>query len=246
MSNLILDIGNTFAKVAVFQQDNIVAWWRVERDSLVEKINSVLSENQIRKAIICNVSVVIPELESVFKAQQIDFIHLSATTPLPFRNLYATPRTLGKDRIALAAAAVGYYPARNVLVIDAGSCVTYEIINDQNEYLGGVISPGLKMRFAAMHSFTAGLPDLRDQPFDDLPLIGDDTKTGMQIGAAEGLAREIDGFIDDYKKKYSDLTVIFTGGDHEILSKRLKNSIFAAPNFLAKGLNYILEFNLNK
>jgi len=162
-------------------------------------------------------------------------------TKVPFKNLYATPQTLGVDRIALVAAAAIQYPEKNVLVIDAGSCVTYDFLSDHNQYLGGVIAPGLTMRFKAMHTFTAGLPLLAlEIPKRD---IGDSTSTAMQVGAFLGLVNEIDGFITSYSENYADLTVILTGGDAEILRDRLKNDIFANSNFLLEGLHYILEYN---
>ena len=162
-------------------------------------------------------------------------------TKVPFKNLYATPQTLGVDRIALVAAAAITFPKKNILVIDAGSCVTYDFLSDQNEYLGGVISPGLRMRFKAMHTFTVGLPLLTlEIPKKD---IGDSTSKAMQVGAFLGLVNEIDGFITSYSENYADLTVILTGGDAEILRDRLKNDIFANSNFLLEGLHYILEYN---
>ncbi|MGB8374634.1 MAG: type III pantothenate kinase, partial [Salegentibacter sp.] len=150
-------------------------------------------------------------------------------------------KTLGKDRIALTAAACLQYPGENVLVIDAGTCVTYDFKSEREEYLGGAISPGLSMRFRALHEFTSKLPLVA--PEEKTELEGSSTEESINTGVLMGLRLEIDGMIDSYREKKKFLTVILTGGDMQILSVRLKNSIFANPNFLLSGLNYILEFN---
>ena len=131
---------------------------------------------------------------------------------------------------------------KNVLVIDAGTCITYDFINSDNEYLGGVISPGLTMRARAMHEFTAKLP-LVEVVEEEKSILGKTTQQCLKIGVVKATALEIDGFISEYKNNFQDLTVILTGGDRQILSKNVKNSIFAPSNFLLEGLNQILEFN---
>ena len=166
------------------------------------------------------------------------------TTNLPFKNLYSTPKTLGIDRIALVCASVGEFPDNNVLIIDAGTCITYDFINSKNEYLGGAISPGVRMRYKAMHNQTANLPLLTTEV--PKQIIGDSTANSMHSGVVNGVLNEIDGTISQYKEKYQDLTVILTGGDAKMLSKQLKSSIFANSNFLLEGLNFILQFNQHK
>lgn len=174
------------------------------------------------------------------------FCPVQVVSPLlrtPYRNTYATTQTLGADRMALASAAFFKYPNTNTLVIDAGSCITYDFLNDYGEYLGGAISPGLRMRYKALNTFTARLPLL--EPSEPPELIGNATESSMHIGVVYGLSAEIDGMIDRYKSRYPTLTVILTGGDAQFLSKRLKNTIFALPNFLLEGLNQLLEYNKN-
>ncbi|HSM63616.1 MAG TPA: type III pantothenate kinase, partial [Gillisia sp.] len=152
-----------------------------------------------------------------------------------------TPKTLRNDRIAVRSAACKTYPTQNVLVIDAGTCITFDFKNAENRYLGGAISPGLQMRFQAMHTFTENLPLL--EPEDEVELIGNTTVKSMQSGVVTGIIAEIEGVISRYSSQFEDLKIILTGGDSQFLCKRLKNSIFANSNFLLEGLNYILEFN---
>ena len=127
------------------------------------------------------------------------------------------------------------------MVIDAGTCITYDMINDYGEYLGGAISPGLLMRYNALHSQTSKLPQLQKE--DPIDLIGNSTETCIHSGVVHGISLEIDGLIDQYSSRFSHLTVILTGGDAQFLSKRLKNTIFAHSNFLLEGLNYLMEYN---
>ncbi|MDB2463004.1 type III pantothenate kinase, partial [Algibacter sp.] len=169
---------------------------------------------------------------------------LDSNTKLPFINLYSTPKTLGVDRIALVCGSFNQFFEKNVLIIDAGTCVTYDFINSDNEYLGGAISPGINMRYKALNNFTAKLPLLDKEIPNDI--IGNSTEAAIHSGVVFGFLKEIEGVIECYEEKYSDLTVILTGGDTKFLSKQLKSSIFANPNFLLEGLNYILQFNSNE
>ncbi|MCL4160212.1 UNVERIFIED_CONTAM: hypothetical protein GTU68_064981, partial [Idotea baltica] len=160
---------------------------------------------------------------------------------IPFKNLYSTPKTLGIDRIALVCASVEQFPDKNVLIIDAGTCITFDFITNKNHYLGGAISPGIRMRYKSLHKFTANLPLLDTKK--PKKSIGNSTANSMHSGVVQGVLFEIDGAIQKYKLKYPDLTVILTGGDTNFLSKQLKSSIFANSNFLLEGLNYLLQYN---
>lgn len=241
--NLIIDIGNTRAKLAVYKKNKFLKTVICPKEELIQAQEHLREEfPDIKDGILANVAE--PKNSYVGWISGLDgkTIELSAKTPVPFYNKYETPETLGLDRIALAAAAVSLYPDKNVLVIDAGTCVTYDIITAKKEYLGGAISPGLNMRFRAINNFTANLPLLRASS-KEIPHIGQNTIQSLHLGTTQGLIYEIEGFLQQYKEIYPDLTVILTGGDAEILSKRLKNSIFVAKNFLSTGLNCILEFN---
>lgn len=239
--NLIVDVGNTLVKFAVFQEDELVEKLIAELSEF-EKIEKKISEKypKIKKCILASVGR-LPKEVVINLEKHYDVLILESHLKFPFQNHYKTPTTMGVDRMALVAASVKLYPKSNVLIIDAGSCITYDFITDQNTYLGGAISPGIRLRYKSLHNFTANLPLLDTQVPE--ALIGDSTTSAIHSGVVNGISKEIDGIIDEYREKYSDLTVILTGGDANFLSKQLKNSIFANSNFLLEGLNFILEYN---
>lgn len=239
--NLVIDVGNTAIKMAVFQNDKILdkAVFSAEKfQEIFFRFRKTFPE--IDQAIISTVSKEDLEMVKMVK-EHYPLLEFDQSVHLPFTNEYATPHTLGKDRIALVAAAVKQHPLKNVLVIDAGTCITYDVKTHEEKYLGGAISPGLKMRFQSLHKFTANLPLLTPKP--DAPLVGNSTEASIFSGIINGLEMELKGMIDAYRTEFEDLTVIFTGGDSQFLSLPLKNSIFANSNFLLEGLNFILEFN---
>jgi type III pantothenate kinase len=166
---------------------------------------------------------------------------LNHLTKLAFTTPVGKPETIGADRLALAAAAVHFYPKKNILAIGLGSCVTYNFINKFHEFLGGAISPGMEMRLKAMHHFTAKLPLVQSD--SNVPLIGYDTRTNLLTGAVLGLAKEMDGFIDAYSERFGNFNVLLTGGDLVHLASHLKNRIFADPDLIFKGLYAISEVN---
>lgn len=244
--NLIIDIGNTRAKLAVFQENEIVKTVVCLKEDLVFAQKFLRDEfPKIKHGILANVAEPKNSFVGSLSGLAGTTIELSAVTPIPFINEYETPETLGLDRIALAAAAVSNYPNQNVLVIDAGTCITYDLITEDKIYLGGAISPGLNMRFRAINNFTANLPLLKASS-EEIDQIGKTTIQSLHLGVTQGLIHEIEGFREDYTQMFEHLTVILTGGDAEILSKSLKNTIFVAKNFLSTGLNSILEYNKNR
>ena len=195
--------------------------------------------SKIASAIISSVGRLSKKDVGLFK--DLEVLELNSRTKVPFKNSYKTPETLGVDRIALVSASVDQFPGNNVLIIDAGTCITYDFITDKNEYLGGAISPGIRLRYKTLNNLTANLPLLEtDQP---KTIIGDSTESSIHSGVVFGVIKEIDGVIDQYIQEYPDLTVILTGGDAKFLSNQLKNSIFANSNFLLEGLNFILDYN---
>ncbi len=239
--NLVIDIGNTLVKMAVFQDDVLVK----KKIALKQNFFKILEELEqsfpnIKDVLVSSVSKT-PSKWLQKLQEDYNMVFLDQELPQVFLNSYATPRTLGNDRIALVSAASKLYPNQNVLVIDAGTCITFDIKNSENEYLGGAISPGLQMRYQAMNTFTENLPLL--EPEEAVDLIGNTTIKSIQSGVIFGITAEIDGVISMYNSQFKDLTIILTGGDSVFLCKRLKNSIFANSNFLLEGLNYILEFN---
>ncbi len=245
--NLILDLGNSVQKLAVFDNDNII--FLESKGKLgVGFVQSVFEKFQINASIIATVAQYDAELESIL-LQRKNGLTLSPLTPVPIINKYSTPQTLGNDRLASAVGSNWLWPGKNVLSIDAGTCIKYDFINSENEYCGGAISPGLSMRLKAMHNFTARLPlinPLSLTNYTPVNLIGDSTNLSMLSGTYNGALSEVEGMIDKYSSQYSNLTVVITGGDGHFFELHVKRQIFARPNLVLEGLNRILNFNLNK
>ncbi|MFV0540379.1 MAG: type III pantothenate kinase [Aestuariibaculum sp.] len=239
--NLIIDIGNTFVKLAVFQSDKLFYRQIIEKKGLLENVEQIKNKfPEVKQAIISSVAHLSNTEWDVLK-KQFKLLLLSPSVLLPFTNNYGTPKTLGVDRIALVSAAVNQYPNKNVLVVDVGTCITYDFVTSALVYLGGAISPGLQMRYRALHTFTSKLPLLEIESPNYI--IGGNTNQSIHSGVINGTVNEIEGFIERYKQKYSDLTVILTGGDSNFLAEQLKSSIFVNSNFLLEGLNFILKYN---
>ncbi|MEH6682137.1 MAG: type III pantothenate kinase [Sediminicola sp.] len=239
--NLVVDVGNTLVKLAVFDGGTLLSKRKVVVGGFCAEVKDVFREfPDISRSIISSVGFLDKrQLEVMMVFCRVHL--LSHDSKIPFKNSYATPHTLGVDRIALATAAFYHNPTANTLVVDAGTCVTYDMVNDFGEYLGGAISPGITMRYRALHEHTSKLPLLERS--DVLDIIGNSTESSIHSGVVNGICAEIDGVIDQYKERFTNLTVILTGGDAQFLSKRLKNTIFAHPEFLLEGLNYLLEYN---
>ncbi len=240
--NLVIDIGNTRVKTALFKEDQLFELRMY--DSVSELLSDLTFIKQAQNAVIGSV---VDDLDLFYSGINsiIPTIIYTHETKIPVLNLYHSASTLGSDRIAAAIGANTMYPNQNVLVIDAGTCIKYNFTNSNNEYLGGAISPGLQMRFKALEHFTSKLPLVElDTNFDEL--IGTNTQKSILSGVLNGAVAEIDGFINDYKRQYPNIICVLTGGDSEYLAKRLKNSIFAHQNLVLKGLNDILNYNLEK
>ena len=235
-----LDIGNSRIKGAVFQNNTLIDQWADTPSGLPKKICNVLQIFPNTEAIVV-VSVTNIPIETLLPdLKNIKIIVLNREDVFPFQNLYHTPNTLGLDRMVLAAGAVLMYPNQNRLIIDAGTCITYDFVDAQNNYLGGSISPGLQMRFQALHTFTSKLP-LIEASSQNL-LIGNSSQTAIQSGVEQGIIFEIDGFIKAYREVFKKFTIILTGGDTVFLAKRLKSTIFANPNFLLESLNAFFQY----
>jgi type III pantothenate kinase len=239
MKNLIIDFGNTLQKLATFSKKDILA--HASFHNIQENgIRKYLSENgPYKKGILSSVIDVPHSVCTLFKSEM-ELLEMSHTLNFPFTIDYQTPDTLGKDRLALAAGAVSRYPGENVLVISAGTAITYDFVSE-NRYLGGAISPGLTIRFRALHTFTDKLPFIDiNGPLD---LVGKSTEGSIRSGVVNGTIEEIDGTIQRYQEKFGNLRAIITGGDHNYLAGKLKSDIFAHPNLLLEGLNEILQLN---
>jgi len=239
--NLIIDVGNSWVKMAVYNGSQILHHKSMQQEDLKREVQKVIrAYPKISHSILAAVTPVANEIIDILKKNSEAHI-LHSASRFPFKNKYGTPDTLGLDRIALVAAATEAYPNTNVLIIDAGSCITYDFLNARGEYMGGAISPGIAMRYKALNTFTATLPDL--EKTDTVELVGNSTDTSIHSGIINGVISEVDGMIESYRSKYRKVTAILTGGDGQFLSKRLKNTIFAHSNFLLEGLNYLLELN---
>jgi len=240
MKNTIcFDFGNTRLKCGVFEVDVFKEEFVLPNDDLVT-IEKILQKYQPHNSILASVIQHNKEIETLL-AEKTNFHKLSHLTKVNFTTPVGKPETIGADRLALVAAAVHFYPGKNNLVIGLGSCITYNFINQYHQFIGGAISPGMEMRFKAMHDYTAFLPLV--QKDWNFPIIAYDTKTNLQSGVIAGITYEIDGFIDYYAEKYGNFNVVLTGGDSAYFAGQLKNKIFADLNFLFKGLYAISEVN---
>ena len=233
------DFGNTRFKAAVFESNQLKEIVILSDDNR-ETIEELVQQFKPKFSILSSVVNHQPIVEDVLTHHS-NFHKLSHQTKLPFSTPVGKPETIGADRLALCAASVYLFPQKNNLAIGLGTCITYNFINNQNQFLGGSISPGLEMRFKAMHGFTAKLPLVNMEW--NFPLIGYDTKTNLLSGVAWGMAKEIDGIIDAYTEKYGNFNVLLTGGDTLHFAPLLKNMIFADPQLIFKGLYAISEFN---
>ncbi|RTY89799.1 type III pantothenate kinase [Flavobacterium sp. RSP46] len=236
---LVVDVGNTRIKAAVFEGAMLLEVFVFSQIELEKNIKKILKN--FKKTTDLVVSSVGDLGKQPFLAfdKEIKVHFISNKDSFPFQNKYATPQTLGIDRMVLAAGATLRYPDQNRLVIDAGTCITYDFIDQENNYLGGAISPGLRLRYEALHHYTAKLPLLSLGIPEDL--IGKSTSESIHSGVVNGLVYEIDGFINQYKARYLNFIIILTGGDTDFLAKRLKNTIFANSNFLLESLNQTFQ-----
>lgn len=237
--NLIFDFGNSQAKIALFEKGKMVdklVFPIYDEDGIVKAIAGF---EKVDRAILSNVG-----REFQFSNLGFPVLELNAETVLPFSINYLSPKTLGIDRIALAAAAQKIYPNQNCLIIDSGTCITYDFLDENSTYHGGGISPGLEMRLKSLPQFTAKLPLI--QKSNDFQLVGQTTEESILSGTIGGFKREVGATIEAYKSRYPSLITIITGGDTNQFDYLLKNSIFAAPDFLLIGLNHILEYNAER
>lgn len=239
--NLVIDIGNTRTKAAVFNQSEMIEEYAVECSpvELAEKITGKFPG--IHSAIVSSVNDSDADLINLISKKVNHLIEIDAYTPIPIKNLYQTPGTLGKDRLAALVGAYSLFPGSDILIIDAGTAITYDFLGADNQYCGGNISPGMEIRFKALNHYTGRLP--KEAATEIFPEIGFDTKTAIISGVIKGIIYEMEGYIREFSKKYKGLKIILTGGDAIFFVKKLKRTIFVVPNLTLTGLNYILQFN---
>lgn len=239
--NLVIDIGNTRIKLAVFNDYDLM--FNVPLDELkVDQLQLLLNDHpQLDKAILSSVRNYPGEIRKFLHASFSRFVEFDHLTPVPIVNLYQTPETLGFDRLAAAIGASCLFPGEDLLVIDAGTAITYDLVTKKNEYLGGNISPGLETRFKALHYFTGKLPLVTPRP--EFQPMGRDTESAVRAGVQQGLIFEVEQTINFFNTIYKKLKVILTGGDAAFLDKNLKSTIFVQFNLALFGLNQVLEYN---
>ena len=239
--NLVIDIGNTVAKLAAFGDDGGLAEVAYDSNRTLERLPEFCGRHRFGRAILATVIDLEPAAEARLAALPFPLLRLDADTPVPVENLYETPRTLGYDRLAAVVGACETCPGRDILVVDAGTCITYEFLDARGRYHGGNISPGLQMRFKALHHFTGRLPLVSAEGRD--VEMGKDTETAIRAGVLCGIEHEIEGYIRSLKHKYPELLVFLTGGDDFSFDTNLKSIIFADRFLVLKGLNRILSYN---
>ena len=240
---LIVDLGNTLAKFFLYNNGQCVKEHKVNKENFRDTAESlILSHKVIQGLIYSDVSDQAGDFFEKF-SNQFSVIAVSSNMQLPFINSYQSPESLGSDRIVLVAAACKSHPNTNVLIIDLGSCITYDFLDANNIYQGGAISPGFEMRYKSLNQFTGNLP-LLDADEGQSP-SGKNTEQAIHAGIYFGIIDEINARIKYYELKYDSLTVILTGGDANKLPKTLKNSIFAHSNFIAEGMLHLLELNID-
>lgn len=234
--NLAIDIGNSSTKIGLFVDSELEKDWVIESPS---ELTPILESHKPMQVIVSSVAAEASDWTALVKAERL--IVLSSSTTLPFKNLYKTKSTLGLDRLAALAGAEKINPGKNNLVIDIGSCITYDLLDKSNNYHGGIISPGIDLRFKAMNDYTKRLPLITN--YENPNLIGVSTEEAMTSGVINGITAELDGIISQYQTKWPDLEVIMCGRGLNCFESKLKAHIFASPKLVLIGLNRILEYN---
>ncbi len=235
-----IDIGNSRIKYAVFEGNNLLEADFFLKENFKKGIEIILKKySKLEALVISSVGEIEKKDFDIFQ-KRINLYYITKDLLFPFQNQYQTPNTLGIDRMVLAAGAVIQFPNKNALIIDSGTCITYDYVSENKIYLGGAISLGIELRYKALHSYTAKLPLLTNE----LPekVIGNSTNQSIHSGVVNGIIFEIEGFINAIKHQNENFIIILTGGDANFLAKRLKNTIFANSNFLLESLNNLYQY----
>ncbi len=239
--NLIIDIGNTRTKLGIFGKGKLIRKGVLEKGWKVKELEAFIAQRKIENVAVSTVAGLEEKAEQFLKHYNF-YLKLSASTPLPIKNTYKSPKTLGNDRLAAVIGAHYLYPEKGCLVIDAGTCITYDFISAKGIYEGGNIAPGINMRLKAMHSFTASLPLVARKTLTSP--IGKDTNSSLLTGGQLGALLEMEGFIELYKAEFGQLNIILTGGDADYFANKVKTKIFVNSNLVLVGLNQILNYNV--
>ena len=242
--NLVVDIGNTRAKLAVVAEGEVVAQRSVERLRAQDLDGMLAAWPGVRRAIVSSTRGSASEAAEWLRRRVAYVLEFGSRTPVPIGNAYATPETLGCDRLAAAVGAATRCPGRNALIVDFGTAVTVDLLTADGVFRGGCISPGATTRFRALHDYTASLPLC--EACEAWEEVGTTTRSAVVAGVMQGLAFEIEGHVREAERRYGDLCIFFTGGEAKYFAKRIKNTIFADCNLVFCGLNRILEYNASE
>ncbi len=237
---LIIDIGNTVVKMVAFRGEEPVDEIRAE-DGMLSGLDAFVAQYRFRSGIVGTVRACTAKEEEALSRLPFPLLRFSSDTPVPITNRYRTPETLGSDRLAAVVGARSLKPGKDLLIIDAGTCITYEVIDARGNYWGGNIAPGMQMRLKALHEFTARLPLVEAEGL--VPGMGYDTETAIRSGVLRGMKYEIEGYIKSLRAKFPHLLVFLTGGDHINFDTNIKNIIYTDKYIVPRGLNKILDFN---
>jgi len=237
--NLVVDAGNTFSKVGWFEGDELQ---RHESRLTFPELLEALRSSPVDRVIFSSVSHEVNQIRDWFQPN-VPILTLSSQTPVPIVKEYDTPATLGADRVAAAVGAVEVFPNQDRLVIDMGTCITYDFVDRAGHFQGGAISPGMRMRFKAMHSFTQRLPLV--EPAMEVPLVGKSTRQSMLSGVMNGLAAELNGFVAAHRATAPDCRVVLCGGDAPYFVGKFQLPISVVPELVLIGLNRILNYNVD-
>ena len=240
---LIIDIGNTVAKLVAFEENEPIEEVRTSGDDLAG-LAAFACKYNFEKGIVGSVKGLSAIAEQALRNLPFPILHFSPDTPVPVGNKYRTPETLGADRLAAAVGASILKPGKDILIIDAGTCITYDVIDAKKNYWGGNIAPGMQMRLHALHEHTVRLPLVQAE--GEVPGLGYNTETAIRSGVLRGMKYEIEGYIKSMRAKYPNLLVFLTGGDKINFDTNIKNSIFADKFIVPRGLNKILDYNYDK
>jgi len=238
--NFAIDIGNTFIKVGLFEEKTLVHSYHHLKE---EDLEELVVQHHPTYVIISSVRADFSRIQAIVQSAS-KILILNESIKIPFKNLYKTPQTLGMDRLAGAAGSMEVFPDSDRLIIDAGTCITYDFIDQKNQYYGGAISPGIDMRFKALNTFTGKLPLISRA--DLFPRIGSNTEESIQSGVLNGVLAETEGIINQYKEKFPGLKVILCGGDAGFFESKIKETIFVVADLVLVGLNSILLHNVSE
>ena len=241
--HLVVDQGNTVCKLAFFDEKDELAGMETCPELSVDILDKVFRTFDIQAAILSSVKTLSQEVTDYIQSNVSPFIWLDHKTPLPIKNAYKTPQTLGLDRIAAAVGAWTLQPGKTLLIVDMGTAVTYDLVRDDGTFMGGNIAPGLRLRLKSLHQHTDKLPLV--EPEMDFKMLGEDTQTAIRSGVMQGMVYEIEGYYSNLLQTYPNLFAFLTGGDLFYFDGKLKNSIFACKNLVIIGLNRILHYNVH-